>query len=518
MGGGGGLLSPITNALFGSPPSAPPAPNYTAAAQATSQGNLDAARQATAANRVNQVTPYGNLTYAITGSDPYGNPTWTATQSLSPDQQQLYNMDIATSKGLGNLQQTGLNYVQNMMANPFSTASLPALQSSAAAPQMQRLTGQANLQTVGQGPEMFGVNQAQQAQGIGDAPQLQTGLQDQGMAGWDRASQLMMQRLQPQMDIQQRTLDAKLANQGIAAGTEAYNRAKASLGMQQNDLLTQAQLQSQGIGQNLFNQALQGGQFTNQALLGQNQAQLANLGLSNQAAQQNYTNLLAGQGFNNQAMQQQYANQLAAQAANNPALQQMYANQQQQQQANNAIAQQQFANQLQNANLANAARQQGFGELSYMRNEPLNTLNAVRSGSQVQGAQFVNPAMQATTTGPDYLSAAQATGQYNMGAYNAQQAAQASANQGLMGLGGTLGAAAIMAGSDIRMKENIKAIGWLPNGLPVYEYEYKPEFKDKEFNGHGKFVGVMAHEVEKVIPEAVHTLNDGYKVVDYSKL
>lgn len=487
MGGGGGLLSPITNALFGSPPSAPPAPNYTAAAQATSQGNLDAARQATAANRVNQVTPYGNLTYAITGSDPYGNPTWTATQSLSPDQQQLYNMDIATSKGLGNLQQTGLNYVQNMMANPFSTASLPALQSSAGQPNLQQLTGQANLQTVGQGPQF---------RNIGDAAQLQTGLQDQGMAGWDRASQLMMQRLQPQMEIQQRNLDAKLANQGIAAGTEAYNRAKASLGMQQNDLLTQAQLQSQGIGQNLFNQALQGGQFTNQALTQQNQNQLANL------------------GFNNQIGQQGYANQLAAQAANNPALQQMYTNQQAQQQANNAIAQQQWANQLANANLANQARQQGFGELSYMRNEPLNTLNAVRSGSQVQGAQFVNPAMQATTTGPDYLSAAQATGQYNMGAYNAQQAAQASANQGLMGLGGTLGAAAIM--SDIRTKENIKAIGWLPNGLPVYEYEYKPEWKAEA--GHGKFVGVMAHEVEAVKPEAVVTRTDGFKMVDYSQL
>jgi hypothetical protein len=115
------------------------------------------------------------------------------------------------------------------------------------------------------------------------------------------------------------------------------------------------------------------------------------------------------------------------------------------------------------------------------------------------------------------LSAAQAQGQYNMGNFNAQQAAQSSANQGLLGLGGTLGAAAMM-GSDIRMKENIKAIGWLPNGLPVYEFEYKPEFKDKEFNGHGKFVGVMAQDVEKVIPEAVHTLDDGYKIVDYAKL
>jgi hypothetical protein len=518
MGGGGGLLSPITNAIFGSPPSAPAAPNYTQAAQATSAGNLDAARQATAANRVNQVTPYGNLNYSITGADPYGNPTWTATQSLSPDQQQLYNMDIATSKGLGQLSGQGLGYVQNMLANPFSTSSLPALQSQVSPANMQQLTGQANLQTVGQGPDMYGVNGSQQAQGMGQAAQLQTGLQDQGMAGWDRASNLMMQRLQPQMEIQQKNLDAQLANQGLASGTEAYNRSKMSLGMQQNDLLNQAQLQAQGIGQNLFNQALQGGQFTNAALTQQNQNQLANTGLSNQAAQQNYTNLLAGQGFNNQTQQQQYQNQLAQQAANNPALQQMYSNQQSQQQANNAIAQQQYANQMQNAGLANQARQQGFGELSYQRNEPLNTLNAVRSGSQVQGAQFVNPAMQATTTGPDYLSASQATGQYNMAGYNAQQAAQASANQGLMGLGGTLGAASILAGSDIRMKENIEVIGVANNGLTVYKFEYKPEFKDKEFNGHGVHYGYMAQEVEQVFPYAVHTLNDGYKVVDYGLL
>jgi len=39
------------------------------------------ARAATAANRVNQVTPYGNVNYQQTGTDQYGNPTWTATQT-----------------------------------------------------------------------------------------------------------------------------------------------------------------------------------------------------------------------------------------------------------------------------------------------------------------------------------------------------------------------------------------------------------------------------------------------------
>jgi hypothetical protein len=73
-------------------------------------------------------------------------------------------------------------------------------------------------------------------------------------------------------------------------------------------------------------------------------------------------------------------------------------------------------------------------------------------------------------------------------------------------------------GSDIRMKENIEAIGWLPNGLPVYSWNYKPEFKDDEYCGHGQFVGVMAQDVEKLIPDAVTTRSDGFKMVDYTKI
>jgi hypothetical protein len=66
------------------------------------------------------------------------------------------------------------------------------------------------------------------------------------------------------------------------------------------------------------------------------------------------------------------------------------------------------------------------------------------------------------------------------------------------------------------MKENIKQIHWLPNGLPVYEYEYKPEFKD--IAGHGVHIGVMAQEVEMVKPEAVITNANGYKMVNYGLL
>ena len=158
------------------------------------------------------------------------------------------------------------------------------------------------------------------------------------------------------------------------------------------------------------------------------------------------------------------------------------------------------------------ARQSALQEQAYLRNEPLNTLSAVRTGAQVQGPTFVNPAMQANTAGADILGATQMGYNAQMNAANAQNAANNAMTQGLFSLGG----AALM--SDIRTKENIKAIGWLPNGLPVYEYEYKAEFKDHPLAGHGTHTGVMAQEVEVMYPNAVITLHDGYKAVDYGKL
>jgi hypothetical protein len=158
------------------------------------------------------------------------------------------------------------------------------------------------------------------------------------------------------------------------------------------------------------------------------------------------------------------------------------------------------------------ARQSALQEQAYLRNEPLNTLSAVRTGAQVQGPTFVNPAMQANTAGADILGATQMGYNANLAASNAQNAANNAMTQGLF----SLGSAALM--SDIRTKENIKAIGWLPNGLPVYEYEYKTEFKDHPLAGHGTHTGVMAQEVEVMYPNAVITLHDGYKAVDYGKL
>ena len=346
--GGGGFLG------LGPAPSAPAAPDYRAAAQETAAGNLDAARAATAANRVNQVTPYGNLDYTISGQDPYGNPTWTATTSLSDVGQQLLNNQNQASLGLGGTINAALGRVQSTMGQEFNP----------------------NLPSTGFNP----------GQSYQDA---------------------YMERLRPQLEQSRESTQARLANQGVAPGTQAYENAMRQQSQRENDLLLGATTQGFGVG--------------------------------------------------------------------------------------------------------SQANQQAFNQEMTKYNMPLNTLSALRSGSQVQNPSFVNSAAQANTSGADILGAAQMGYNAQMGDFNAKQAAQQNFNQGLMGLAG----AGIMA-SDIRMKENIKQIHWLPNGLPVYEFEYKPEFKD--IAGHGKFVGVMAQEVELVQPEAVITNADGYKMVNYGAL
>ena len=65
-----------------------------------------------------------------------------------------------------------------------------------------------------------------------------------------------------------------------------------------------------------------------------------------------------------------------------------------------------------------------------LRSQPLNELNALRTGSQVQNPQF-----SAQPPGANYLGAAQAQGQYGMQGYQADVANQNAMMQGLFGLG-----------------------------------------------------------------------------------
>ena len=75
------------------------------------------------------------------------------------------------------------------------------------------------------------------------------------------------------------------------------------------------------------------------------------------------------------------------------------------------------------------------------------------------------------------------------------------------------------ASSDERLKSNKKLIdGALTkvNQLGGYEFDWIPMFGIHENEGHD--IGVIAREVEKVIPEIVTTRDNGYKAVKYEKM
>lgn len=132
-------------------------------------------------------------------------------------------------------------------------------------------------------------------------------------------------------------------------------------------------------------------------------------------------------------------------------------------------------------------------------NQPLNQLNAIRSGAQIQGPQFEGS--------PNYLGAAQAQGQYGQGLYNAQVGQQNAMTSGLFGLGGAGMMAYAM--SDRRLKKDIRKVADDERGWGIYRYRYLYDDLER--------LGVMADEVEKVKPEAVTTVN-GYKAVYYGLL
>lgn len=86
--------------------------------------------------------------------------------------------------------------------------------------------------------------------------------------------------------------------------------------------------------------------------------------------------------------------------------------------------------------LQDAQRRNQLAETQTLRNEPLATLNAVRTGAQPTNPQFTNVPQQQTTQGPNLLGAAQSQYGAQMNNYNANQAQNAAMMQGLFSLGG----------------------------------------------------------------------------------
>src|SRR5262249_30711441 len=131
---------------MGSAPKAPSVPDPTVIAGAQSAANINSASAQAALNNVNQITPYGNLNYAQTGTGPNGIPTYTATQTLGQGQQSLLNTGTTLAQSLGSMYSSAPNISPDSAVNSASQMFQRYMQPYF---DQQRTTTESNLRNQG---------------------------------------------------------------------------------------------------------------------------------------------------------------------------------------------------------------------------------------------------------------------------------------------------------------------------------------------------------------------------------
>lgn len=251
--------------------SAPPAPDPVATAQAQGAMNVDTARVNASLNRVNQIGPDGSITYAKNGTnqpdfgtyfsqaqaareaDPAykamveqngeawkaanlkefegqiksqynslpGQDSYTQTTTLSPENQQLYDLSQQAKLGYSTAANQQIQSVGGMLSTAFNGQPYMNQQGAATAAGGRALQGA--MDAAGR-PINTDYNQIRQ-QSI------------------DAANS----RLQPQFQQQEDQLRTRLLNTGITEGSEAWNRAYRQMNEGQNDSRQQTILNAENL-------------------------------------------------------------------------------------------------------------------------------------------------------------------------------------------------------------------------------------------------------------------------------
>jgi len=335
---------------------------------------------------------------------------------------------------------------------------------------------------------------------------------NRGLAATQLGNQAISQNFNQGVTGQQLTNQA--IGQNYGQGVTSANLRNAAIGQNYGIGLKSRELENAAVAQNQQVALAQqnADMARQQQLFGQD---VTSRSMSNAALSQNQQSALAQQQADAARQQQLYGQGVTSSQLSNAAILQNQNASMLQQQAENAAQQLRYQQALQNAQFGNTAQSQSLQQQLALRNQPLNEITGLMSGSQINMPQFQGYQGQNIAPAPIFAGA-QAAGQNAMQNYGIQQSAANAATSGLFGLANAgLGAAgsaggfgALMAMSDRRLKSNIVRVGDHPLGIGVYEYDI--------FGGRQR--GVMADEVEKVMPDAVLEHPSGYKMVNYGKL
>lgn len=205
-----------------SSPSPPPAPDPVQTAQAQTQSNVQSAVAQSMMNRVNQYGPDGSITYTPTGSYNDGGteiPLFSQTTSLSPAEQQLYNLTKQAQTEYGQAAVNQIGKAAGQLSSPMTAPNA--------------------------GASPWATQQADNALGmaINSIRPLQTNfdnVRNQSLAaGWSR--------LNPELKMQQESLNSRLLGQGVTQGSEAWNNAQRQFANQENDAFEQNILNAESL-------------------------------------------------------------------------------------------------------------------------------------------------------------------------------------------------------------------------------------------------------------------------------
>lgn len=459
-----GAVDPFIAALYYGKGSAPPAPDYIGAAKEQGAQNVETAKVQGRINNPNINTPYGSQTvtwaqhqtpdtaayqkaldsYNATqgqgqggqwvqdGGDGGGQhwvpgtagPTGTAptqdqfmtttyddqptvNQTLNPQQQALFDQTQRIEGKLGNMAEGGLGRVDKAMGSNYDPSGLPGRAYSV---QGGNYITSVPFERLNQGYDSGG--DVQKGLDFSQSPKL-PGVDDFS-ADRTKVEDALYSRLNPQFDRQENAMRSRLANQGITNGSEAYNNDVDSFNRAKNDARQQAILAG-----------------------GNEQSRLFGLGL--QARQQDVGERSTQGTFANSAQAQANAQNAAAAGFANQARQGEFSMGLQNAELNNSVGQQRFNEGMQNANLTNTGRQNQISEDLMLRQLPLNELNSLRTGVQIQNPQF-QPYQGSNIQPAPIFNATQAQGQANQNLYSLGAAQN---NQTMSTIGSIAGAVAM---------------------------------------------------------------------------
>ena len=316
-------------------------------------------------------------------------------------------------------------------------------------------------------------------QGLNDVSLAQDGRQSAEDSLYGQATS----RLDPRFEQEQEQLQIDLRNRGLSEGDAAYDAAMENFNMGKNDAYNQAKFSS-------INQA--GAESER------------DFGMESERRAQMFGEQMGMSQDEISRLQQDMSRQELIQRRAGADQELSLADQELMLRGDAQM----FDQEMTQAEYINRLRSNQIGEENTRRNQTLNELNALLSGAQVAQPDFNGFSQAGNAGGVDYTGAARDAYSGSVDRSNIRNGALNNAINGAGSIAGMF--------SDERLKDNIRKVGET-NGFNIYTWTWN-NLMPEVFKRGMKGVGVIAQEVERIMPDAIIQDNSGFMKVDYSKV